>query len=93
MSEEDFLQELVFSLYEDINGAFLAGNLAEVDAKMCMLDVGALPVVLLLAWLSITHVASEKLPSRAALGAAAQQRLSRERGEDEARELLRGLLP
>ena len=93
MTEECFLQELVFSLYVDIDAAFTDGRFAEVDAKMRMLDVDALPVVLLLAWLSITHVASEKLPSRAALGAAAQQRLSRERGEDEARELLRGLLP
>ena len=92
MSEECCLQELVFSLYVDIDAACTDGRFAEVDAKMRMLDVDALPVVLLLAWLSITHVASEKLPSRAALGAAAQQRLSRERGEDEARELLRGLL-
>lgn len=93
MNEDDLLQELVFSLYESINNAFCAGAFAEVDAKIRMLDVDALPVVLLLAWLSSTHVASDKLLSRAALCAEAQRRLSRERGEDEARELLRGLLP
>ena len=48
-------------------------------------------VTLLLAWLTITHAAREQLPSRPALLADVQERLVRERGEDDARDLLRGL--
>jgi hypothetical protein len=80
------------SLYDDVDDAFRAGRFAEVDVKIAALDVEALPIVLLLGWLTITHAAAEKLPARAGFTIAVVRRLTRESGIDDARDLLQGLV-
>ena len=80
------------SLYDDIDDALLAGRFDEVDEKIRGLDVAALPVEVLLGWLTITHPAAEKLPARAGLEIATIRRLTKESGVDGARALLVGLV-
>jgi len=80
------------SLYDDIDDALLAGRFDEVDEKIRGLDVAALPVEVLLGWLTITHPAAEKLPALAGFTIAVVRRLTKESGIDGARELLQGLV-
>lgn len=87
------IDAILDSLYDDVDEALLAGRFAEVDEKIRALDVAALPVEMLLGWLTITHAAAERLPARGGFAVAVARRLEAEDGIDGARDLLRGLIP
>lgn len=85
-----FEEDVLDAIYESTDDALCEGRFADVDAALAALDVEAMPIVLLLGWLSITLAAAELLPSRAAFAAKVRARVERDDPEH-ASELLRGL--
>jgi hypothetical protein len=85
------LEDDLLAVYIRVDEQLNAGRFADVERDLAAVDVATLPVVLLLAWLSITHAAKEHLPGRDAFADAVKTRLEREDPE-RAEDLLRGLL-
>ena len=86
------MEDAILDLYVRIDDLSLAGDLAAVDHDVASVDVEAAPLVLLLAWLSITAAAADRLAERASFARKVATRVNRDEPAERAADLLRGLV-
>lgn len=89
MNDADIETEILI-VYLRVDCQLRSGEFEAVDRDLAAIHVDTTPLVLLLAWLSITHPAKDHLPARAAFASAVKARCEREEPE-RIEELLRGL--
>ena len=78
-------------IFESCNDLLCAGDFAEVDRRLDAVAVGAEPIVILLAWLTITKAGKDQLKERAWLVRQTKWRLALECDARTATRLMAGL--